>query len=484
MRDLHCDKLDVFGSTRFHQNTLLKVERPGGGVSEYTSARLREILDGTSDSVDIFPKMLEYYVDSRNGSSGYDGTVDRPMATIDQAINLAAAVNTGDTDKVFKIHVAPRHTEIITAAAAIDADVDNLEIIGYGHGDDQAQVKWNHADATFAINADNVIVRGLRCTSTITGVTKGFDIEDGADDYAIIGCRFDCETLGTDEFVDAIFVTTSDRGIIAGNYIDMDEAGAASGIHFVGACLGAEVYGNVIQGDFSVGCVEGVTAAAEMLIFKNNTFINGVHSGLNTVACVSLFTGTTGFFENTNCYTNVTAAQTAAIAADGCFFGGGNWVATSAETAPLPIEGGTNGLVRSAVATGKADETDGLALFTVTGNIYVHGITQRAEVAADSAVLVGVQVDATDTTLDAVLVQDTNVSTETSVGDYAVSTAAGGSFTVVQVEDTTTSVMWDTPVLVPAGSIEQAASGTPGALVSGYIIYWSEATAGATCVAA
>ena len=406
------------------------------------------------------------------------GTFLRPFSTIDYAIGQCVA-NRGDV-----IVVMENHVEDISAAAGIDLDVDGVTIIGMGTGDTQAKVTFSNAASTFEVNADNVTIDGLWFEATVTGVLIGVNVLDGADDYAIVNCRFSAETLGTDEFIDAISVTTSDRGVIKGNYMVMDEAGAASAIHLVGACLGCEIEDNTIQGDYSVACIESITAAQEMVIIDGNTLVNGAHSGLNTVAVVSLLTGTTGVIQNNQCYTAVAGAATGAIVADACWFGGNNWVQSAAETAPLPIEGGASSVVRSVVATGKADETDGLALFTVTGEIYVHGIMQRAEVAADSAVSLGIQVDATDTTRDATLIQDTALTTETSVGDYAVCTTAGGSYTVVQVETTTTAMTWNTPVVVPAGSIEQAASGTPGALVSGYILLWSEATAGATCVAA
>lgn len=415
----------------------------------------------------------------RTPSDGNDGSFMAPFKTLDYAIGRCLA-NRGDV-----IYVLPGYVDTLAAASEIDVDVDGVTIIGVGDGDKQPLIQFDAATATFVIDADNVKVTGMHFAASVTAVAVGIDIKDGSDDFNISGNRFSAQALTTDEFEDAISVTTSDRGVIANNYFDMDEAGAASAVHLVGVCLGCTIKDNYVTGDYSAACIESITTAQEQVLISGNTLINGVHGGLNTVACVSMLTGSTGVIQNNNCYTNVTAAVTAAIAADGCFIGGGNYVATSAETAPLPIEGGgVSSIIRSSVATGKADETDGLALFTVTGNIYVHGITQRAEVAADSAVLLGIQVDATDTTLDSVLVTDTNVSTETAVGDYAVSSAAGGAFSIVQVETTTTSVMWNTPVIVPAGSIEQASSGTPGALVSGYIIYWSEATAGATCVAA
>ena len=414
----------------------------------------------------------------KGGSNGNPGTFVKPFGTIDFAIGQCTA-NRGDI-----IYVMENHVEDIAAAAGIDLDVDGVTIVGLGSGDTQAKITFSVTTSTFEVNADNVTISGLWLEATVTGVLKGIDVVNGADDFNISNNRFSAETLGTDEFIDAIFVTTSDRGTIVDNTFDMDEAGADSAIHFSGICLGADMKGNVIKGDYAVACVESVGTAQEQLHFDNETYINGVHANLNTLATVVLLTGTTGTMQNCNHYTNVTGAVTAAVAADGLFHGGNNFVQTSAESAPIPLEGGASTIIRSSVATGKADETDGLALFNVVGQIYVHGITQRAEVVANSAVLVGIQVDATDTTLDSVLVTDTNVSTETTIGDYAVSTAAGGAYTIVLAENTTTSVMWDTPVTVPAGVIEQAASGTPGTLVSGYIIYWSEKTAGATCVAA
>lgn len=257
------------------------------------------------------------------GSNGNPGTYTKPFQTIDYAIGQCTA------DRGDLIYAMEGHSEDLDAAADIDVDVDGVTIIGLGQGDKQAKVTFSNASATFEINADNVTVKGLHFQATVTAVAKGIDIVDGADDYRIVGNRFSAETLGTDEFEDAIFVTTSDRGVIANNTVDMDEAGAASAIHFAGVCLGAKVFGNSIQGDYSVACIEGVTTASEMVEIFDNRLINGVHSGLNTVACISLFTGTTGFIENNKLYCNV-ATPDLAIVADGCFLSGNKYSETAA----------------------------------------------------------------------------------------------------------------------------------------------------------
>ena len=295
-----------------------RFERPGGGYGLLTTSDFERIANTIS-----YEYGTHLYVDSVNGAAGWPGTRDKPMTAIDTAIN--ACVTTGYTT----IHCMPGHTEAITAASAIDLDVNNVRLMGHGVGSKQATVTFGNAAATIEINADNVQVLGMHFQATVTAVAIGIDVKDGADDYMIAGNRFMAETLGTDEFEDAIFVTTADRGIIAGNYFDMDEGGAASAIHLVDACLGVEIFKNIIQGDYSVACIEGVTAAGEMYQIYNNRLINGVHSGLNTLACINLYTGTTGFIEDNKLFCNV-ATPDLSVVADGCFISHDNIYCESA----------------------------------------------------------------------------------------------------------------------------------------------------------
>lgn len=458
------DKLTITNYLRLAQHSKFNIDLPDGTTRERTAADFNRLFEA-GDSVDVFPSVLEYYVDSVTGSSGFEGTPDRPKATIDQAINLCT-----DATKFYKIHVAPGHSEAGTTAAFIDVDVDNVEIIGYGYGDDQAKVTFGNAVATLAINADNVIIRNMHFQATVTAVAKGIDIEDGADDYAIIGCRFTAETLGTDEFEDAIFVTTADRGVIAGNYFDMDEAGAASAIHIVGACLGCNIIGNYIVGDYSVGCIEGVTAAAEQVLIRQNTLVNGVHSGLNAVACISLYTGTTGMIEDNRLYTAVASPITGAIVADGCFLGGGNTISTTAETIPLSAESGLHvGPVYSTSKAGIADETDETVLWDVTGTVAVHGVQLAVETAVNSEVTIGVEADGNG--ID--LIATTDVDELTAVGDTQTAAQAGGAGVETEVPGDLTP-LWNSPAIVTAGAIVLAVGGTPGAGVFDGTIFWSK----------
>jgi len=407
------------------------------------------------------------------------GSYLQPFLTIDYAVGRCTA-NRGDV-----IYVMPGHSETVSGAAGIDFDVAGITVIGLGTGDKQPRIDFTATTSTVEVNADNITLQNLNFHANISGVVVGLSVLTLATDLLVSECVFDVETTTTDEFVIAINVGVGCSRLVVENCImDMGLGGAAAAIKFVGATAGATIKNNRIVGDYSLALISGITTLSTEIYVHDNFLMNGGAGNIGTVACMVLLTGTTGAFWNNKFVTNVTAAVTAAVAADTMVNAGENFISTSVEAQGQQIDGGTNGLVRSATCITKADETDGLGLFTVVGTINVWGIKQLATTAADSAVLLGVQLDATDATLDATWVTDTNVSTETSVGDFAVAASAGGAFTIRQVETPTTGdQLWNTPIVCPAGQIEQATSGTPGALVSSYTIYWSEVTAGATCVA-
>ena len=72
----------------------------------------------------------QYFVSSDTGadSTGNDGSIRRPFATIDYAVGRCSA-NVGDV-----IYVMPGHTETVSAAAGINLDVAGISVIGLGAG--------------------------------------------------------------------------------------------------------------------------------------------------------------------------------------------------------------------------------------------------------------------------------------------------------------------------------------------------------------
>ena len=416
------------------------------------------------------------------GSNGNDGTYVKPFKTIDYTIGRCVK-DRGDI-----IMVMENHSEDIVVTNGIMLDVDGVSIVGLGQGDTQARVTFSTSAASFDIDCKNWTIENMWFEAIIVSATGVFARND-SDDGRIANCRFSVRVSGNNSFINTLSINTSNRIEVVDNHFDSGLATTGSSAIRLGGTsnsIDMIIAGNHITGRYLTACVSaGDSKIQEHIVFANNTFHMGTHnSGLETKSCVQLQPETTGLFQDNQLYTNVPGAVTEAVQADGLLIGGGNFVQTSANMAPLPFKGGVHGIVRSTVVTGKVDETDDLALFTVTDSIFVHGITQRAEVAANSAIELGMVIDATEVVLNFVMVDPTNMSGETTIGDYGVPKLINGVYTIVGAEDTNVNMMWDTSVLVPDGIIKQTSTGTPGTLVSGYIIYWTEASVGATCVPA
>ena len=401
-----------------------------------------------------------------------------PYSSIDYAIGQCKA-NRGDV-----IYVRPNHSITITAADAIDIDVAGVDIIGLGSGSNTPIIKYNNTAATVAIDAANVHIHNIHFQSLITVVAKGLDIKDGADDFVVSNCRFTSETVGTDEFEDCLYVKTADRGIIEDCYFDMDDqADADSAIHYFGICLGGTIRRNTILGDYTIACIESEDAAQEQLIIEDNILVNGSHSGLGTVACISLLTATSGFIHNNQLYTNVSTPITAAIAADACFLGS-NPLTTTAESSHAFAEGGLNGaiIVKSAVKTGVADEAID-DLFTIVGTVDIYGIVAVVTTASGSDQTIGCFFDSdvasqADITIHALANHDLDLLGDTMSG------TASGTVWIETVSPGDTTPIWSSPLRVQAGVVESLVGGVAGALVTSWTIYYSLVSEDATLTVA
>ncbi len=238
-----------------------------------------------------------FYVDSVTGSgSGTAVTWADAEATIDGAIDLCTA-NVGDT-----IIVAPGHAETVSSADGFDADTAGITIIGLGRGTDMPVITMDNANGECVVGADNVVIMNLRFEATVTGVLIGLDIEANSDYTLVKDCVFTDagDNIGTDEFVDTITVGDACIGTrIEGCRIQMRAAGAAGGIVFSNDTDQTEIVDNIIQGDFSVACIDGENAAAAStnMLIKNNILVNGSlvgDGGLNDQPAISLLDATGG----------------------------------------------------------------------------------------------------------------------------------------------------------------------------------------------
>lgn len=252
-----------------------------------------------------------FFVNSVIGKTGNTGTdTKHPLAGIDAAIGKCTA-NKGDI-----IYVMPNHYEAITTAGLIDADVAGISIIGIGTGTDMPQIDYTAAAGSVVIGAANVTIKNINFHANVPDIVVGVNIEAGIDHAAVVGCRFDVETTGTDEFL--ISIQTNDASnfaLIEGNDIDNGLGASVHAIKFTADTDGTIVRGNTIQGDYSTANIGGITTASTKLNIDNNLLINGGTLALNTEPVIELLTASTGIVQNNFIVCNL-ATKLASIAAD------------------------------------------------------------------------------------------------------------------------------------------------------------------------
>ena len=254
-----------------------------------------------------------FFVHSGTGTNGagYGQNPDAPVASIDYAVGLCTA-NKGD-----RIYVMAGHEETITGTD-ITVDIAGVSIIGMGHGNDMPQIKHNHADAEVSITADDVVWQGIRHSADVTAVLVAIEIEDGADNCVVRGCRFDVVATATDEFLVTIRTNDASNGaLIEGNDIDMGLGGAVAAVSFTKDTDGTVVRKNVIQGDYSTACINGITTLSTRLLIEDNLLINGGAGNIGTEPGIELLTGTLGIIRRNDIVCNL-ATKAAAIVADTC----------------------------------------------------------------------------------------------------------------------------------------------------------------------
>jgi hypothetical protein len=242
-----------------------------------------------------------FFVDSGSGSdaAGYGQNPDAPFASIDYAVGQCTA-DQGDI-----IYVLPGHTETLTGTD-ITVDVAGVSIIGRGTGSLKPWIKHNHADAEVSIAADNVTWQGIRHSADVTDVKVAIEIEDGIDYCTVRDCTFDVVTTGTDEFLVSVRTNdASNNALIENNYFDMGLGGAVSAIGFTKDTDSTIVRGNIVMGDYSTACINGITTLSTKLLIESNLLINGDTGNINAQPAIELVTGSTGIIRDNDIMCNL-----------------------------------------------------------------------------------------------------------------------------------------------------------------------------------
>lgn len=223
----------------------------------------------------------DYCVDSNTGAAGNRGTDwDNAMATIDQAVNLAAAGST--------IWVHPAHAENLAADSAVDSDVAGVAIRGIRHGRLMPTLTNTAAAGDFKLAAAGTSVSDIRF---LGGVDIGTGIlEVTSTDCAILNCEYrDVTGQATDVIMG---VDGADRLLIDGwKHFGAAAAGGNSAIALDG-CDDVEVRNFYIYGNFAVGAIDfRTTLSARVNVHKGKIWT----ANAADIAIVDTIGSSTGF---------------------------------------------------------------------------------------------------------------------------------------------------------------------------------------------
>lgn len=213
----------------------------------------------------------------------------RFFATIDAAIGACTA-NAGDV-----ILVAPGHTETVTAAAGIAADVAGISIIGLGKGSDVPTITFDTATtASFKISAANITVKNIKFVGGIDALVNPVHID------AAYATFLDIVTEdSTGQATDFIVTTANaDELTIDGwKHNGAAAAGADTAISIVGGD-NIRIDNFDIDGNFAVSAIENVTTAAtKLLIGTRSVGYNTIRTRNAADVLVTLVATTTGFVD-------------------------------------------------------------------------------------------------------------------------------------------------------------------------------------------
>lgn len=251
-----------------------------------------------------------FYVHSGTGTDGaaYGAAPDAPFKSIDYAVGKCTA-NKGDV-----IMVLPGHNEGITTAANIDLDVAGISVIGLGVGSLKPIIDFDAAAASFAVGANNILVKNLRFRTSANTVVVGLDVEAGKTGAQILNCEFGWAETSTDEFNIALRLNAGcNDALVQGNLFSAGAQAAVAAISLTGASDNVVIRENRFLGNHSTAMVNGITAANTNLLIERNLFYQGA-----TEPAIELFTGTTGIVRDNDIKTNL-AAMINSVVGDAVF---------------------------------------------------------------------------------------------------------------------------------------------------------------------
>jgi hypothetical protein len=273
-----------------------------------------------------------WFVDS-NGNAGSGRSANAPVATIDEAINLASAYDT--------IFVLPGHAETLADATSLVPDVANVSIIGLGRGAARPTLTLSATGSNIPISAAGVSIENILITTTGTiNVTAAITVTGV--DCVLKGIEIR-ESAATSQVVDGIVAgATSDRLHVDGLVFRGHASGDAdaSAVSITGAVDGVIVENSNLDGLFVAAGVENVTGVCTNAVIRNN-IIRNRHA--TTDACITMVATSTGYIANNLLRTATNDANGFNLAVVGADM---QWY----ENYVVNLDGETGGLVGTASA--------------------------------------------------------------------------------------------------------------------------------------
>jgi len=109
-----------------------------------------------------------FWVDSVAGGAGNPGSYLRPVATIEQAVNLSTGSN---HDRIF---VKAGHAETIANATDLVADKAGITITGMGRGTSRPTLTFSAAASSIVVSAADVTFENFIMTANFADVAEAF----------------------------------------------------------------------------------------------------------------------------------------------------------------------------------------------------------------------------------------------------------------------------------------------------------------------
>lgn len=278
-------------------------------------SKLFLVADSDDTSIGIAPLELlnDYPVDQ-------DGIV-RVYTTIQAAVN-ACAGGRGDV-----VLVLPNHVELLNRADSWN--VAGVQIIGMGHGDQRAGVRFDTVTSEIGLGANGVRVSNLNFLASQDSVTRGIDMDSGFFGQRIDHCLFNIDS-GTDNFVAMIRAGAKESVIEDNQFITGDTVGTVVGISLLGGDPDhLLIRNNYFYGQFDSGVIAVDTSDT------NDTNLSGVVVDKNVIVSTdtatvagSIIRFTVGGYTQRGILTNnriatydCAAADTAQVEIGGLLFG-------------------------------------------------------------------------------------------------------------------------------------------------------------------